>query len=475
MTSRLLPALLGALLLAAPAIAQNSSRTLTVEADGERRVALVLGNSDYTAAPKLRNAGNDAVDISAALQRVGFTVVEGIDLTQDKMDEALLDFRTAAQGADVAAFYYAGHGVQVAGENYLLPVDADLDHETQVKYKSLALSQVMDVLSVTRASLKIVVMDACRDNPFRSWRSSAGGLAQPTNPPRGSFISYATAPGAQASDNPTGRNGLFTAALLERMSEPGLELDQLFRQVGGRVSQQSNGAQEPWKSSSYTGSFYFVPPNGEAVGRVAPPAPRVPSGAPTAEQRDAAKTGAEAFHRRDYAAAAAPLRTAAEAGDAASQTLLGVMLQNGWAVREDAAQAARWYRPAAAGGDAVAQTNLGYLYQHGRGVPANAREAARLYQQAADQGRAAAQNNLAALYQHGTGVARDYARAVSLYRSAEAGGELEAQVNLAYMVEHGLGADADCDAARGLYALAADRGHTGAAERVADWSCGVSE
>ena len=468
------------LLASAPAGAQGY-RTLTVEGGpsasdpASRRVALVIGNAAYAHAPALRNSTNDATDISAALTQYGFNVISGTDLSQEQMDDALMEFRALAQDADAAMVYYAGHGVQVGGENYLLPVDANVEHQSQVRFRSMPLEQVMNVLADTRSRLKLVVLDACRDNPFASMRSMGSGLANVSSAPSGTYIAYATAPGRRASDNPAGRNGLFTAALLEEMRAPGVELSQMMRRVYERVSRESDSAQEPWTAGAYRGEFFFVPPGGAAGPALAsaPSAGAASAGSGVSAAQTAAWSAeaAASFHARSYAAALPPLQRAAAAGDAPSQTRLAVMYQHGWGVLEDPREAVRLYQLAAASGDAVAQGNLGYMYHHGRGVPVNAGEAARLYRLAADQGRASARNNLGTLFQTGSGVARDDAEAVRLYRLASDGALAEGTANLAFMVEHGRGVAADCAQARTLYTTAGAAGHAVAAARAQSLTC----
>lgn len=465
--------LVAAVALAGAAAPRAQGAVQTPPGGGARRVALVIGNAAYAHAAPLQNATNDATDIAEALGRYGFSVVSGTDLTQEQMDRALLDFQARAQGAEAAAFYYAGHGVQVDGENYLLPVDAELSHQSQVRYRALALGQVMGALEDTRAAFKLVILDACRDNPFAAMRTLTAGLANPSVAPTGSFIAYATAPGRRASDNPTGRNGLFTAAILEEIRAPGVEITQVFQKVRNRVDRESGSSQSPWTSTSYTGEFYFAPPDGSAPAAGAPAAPPAQASAlPASPQVFAwAAEGAAAFHARNYVAALPLLTRAASAGDAPSQTRLAVVYQNGWAGPPDEREAVRLYQLAATRGDAVAQGNLGYMYHHGRGVPVNLGEAVRLYRLAADQGRASARNNLATLYQTGAGVPRDDVEAVRLYRLAATGGLAEAQANLAFMVETGRGVAADCAQALALYSAAGAAGHAGAAARARTLTC----
>ena len=183
-----------AALLGTPAFAQY--RTLTVEASPTtaKRVALVLGNSSYTSVSPLQNPRNDAEDMAAALNGLGFTVFSGTDMTARQMEQALRDFAGELTGAEAALVFYAGHGVEVDGENYLLPVD--LDRNTQpfeLPHEALALNRVLGALERSQVPLKIAVLDACRDNPFRSWRSGSGGWA-PTQGPTGTIIAFGTAP-----------------------------------------------------------------------------------------------------------------------------------------------------------------------------------------------------------------------------------------------------------------------------------------
>jgi len=223
----------------------------------ERRIALVIGNAKYKEAP-LVNSVNDARDMAAALQRTGFEVIMAIDATQKEMNRAIAKFGDRLTTDSVALFYYAGHGMQVRGKNYLIPIDAEIKSESSVRVESVDVDGVLDQLSTS--DLNVVILDACRNNPFerRANRSvGAAGLAQ-MEAPKGSLIAYATAPGRTAADG-EGRNGLYTQALLKYVQEPGLTIEQVFKNVRREVARATRDGQIPWESSSMTGDFYFLP------------------------------------------------------------------------------------------------------------------------------------------------------------------------------------------------------------------------
>jgi len=242
----------------------------------ERRVALVIGNAKYRDAP-LSNPLNDARDMADALRRTGFEVIELIDGTQKEMNRAIARFGERLNNDSVALFYYAGHGMQVRGKNYLIPVDAQITNENSIRVESVDVDGVLDQLG--GSELNVVILDACRNNPFeRRFRSLGGGLAQ-MDAPKGSLIAYATAPGRTAVDG-DGRNGLFTQELLKQMQMPGLTIEQVFKNVRREVARATRDNQIPWESSSLTGDFYFIPAGRPALASVPPPVDAVPVKAP---------------------------------------------------------------------------------------------------------------------------------------------------------------------------------------------------
>ena len=234
----------------------------------EKRVALVIGNGAYASVPKLDNPPNDAQDMAAKLTGLGFSVTKLVDAKLADMRKAQHDFADAAKGAGMRLFYYAGHGVQSEGQNWLLPVDASLREDYELSTQALSAQLVLDGLKAAGSGVNIVILDACRDNPFKAVSRSAGasrGLA--VMGISGSLIVYATAPGSTAADG-GGRNGLFTEALLSHLDSPGVSLQEIMTKVAADVVGKTKGAQEPWKQDNLTKMVYLVTPE-EAQSRFA--------------------------------------------------------------------------------------------------------------------------------------------------------------------------------------------------------------
>ena len=222
----------------------------------EKRIALVLGNDKYPTAP-LRNPVNDATAIAAKLRELGFDVTLRTNTSQREMTRAVRDFGEKISSGSVALFYYAGHGMQARGKNFLIPVDADITSESSISIEAVDVERVLDQLNNARVSM--VILDACRNNPFeRRFRAGAGaGLAQ-IDAPAGTLIAYATAPGKVALDG-EGKHGPYTEALLKAMDAPGLRVEDVFKQVRINVLKMTASKQIPWESSSLTGDFLFRP------------------------------------------------------------------------------------------------------------------------------------------------------------------------------------------------------------------------
>lgn len=245
----------------------------------EPRTALVIGNSTYAGAP-LKNAGNDAQDMAAKLRELGFQVIERVNADRQTMRQALRDFeQQLRQQRGVGLFYYAGHGVQLNGRNYLIPVGADIHQEFEVPDESLDADAVLRAMESAGNDLNILILDACRNNPFaRSFGVASRGLAR-MDGPAGTFIAYATAPGSVSQDG-NSRNSPYTRSLLAAMSKPGLSLEQVFKQVLVAVERETGGSQIPWVASSLRGDFFFVQPNAAppvtSSSPAEPPPPLVP-------------------------------------------------------------------------------------------------------------------------------------------------------------------------------------------------------
>jgi len=225
----------------------------------EHRIALIIGNGRYKSSPLL-NPVNDARAMSEALQFMGFHVTLLENATIRQMSDAARDFGDTLQKGGVGLFFYAGHGMQIKGRNYLIPIGADIQREDEVAFNAFDAGLLLGKMEVARSRVNIVILDACRNNPFsRSFRSSSQGLAQ-MDAPIGSYLSFATAPAKVASDGNDG-NGLYTQHLLKAMRTPGLKIEEVFKRVRVKVMADSDGQQIPWDNSSLTGDFYFIPPD----------------------------------------------------------------------------------------------------------------------------------------------------------------------------------------------------------------------
>jgi TPR repeat protein len=254
-----------------------ASTLLALPAEAARRVALVVGNGAYQNVTRLPNPTRDARAISTTLETVGFEVITALDLDADGMLRSVREFADKSRTAEVALFYYAGHGIQVDGQNYLLPISADIQRARDLAYEAVSLNQITTELEAAGPTLTLVLLDACRDNPLAELMrrnagelgrniQTGGGLAR-TQSAAGMLIAYATEPGAVALDG-EGDNSPFTKALLEWMPQPGVEVGQLFRRVRERVMDLTGGTQVPWVEEAVLGEFYL---NGAEIGPSADP------------------------------------------------------------------------------------------------------------------------------------------------------------------------------------------------------------
>ena len=224
----------------------------------EQRVALVIGNASYKDGP-LRNSVNDANDVAATLKGLGFQVILRINSDRRQMVQAVREFGSSIKRGGVGFFYYAGHGVQSRGKNFLMPVGARIEGEGDLEFEAMDANMVLAQMDEAANRVNIVVLDACRDNPYtRSFRSANKGLAQMYSV-KGSFIAYSTAPGSVAADG-IGRNGTYTKHLLASLRQPDTKIEEVFKRVRLEVARETGNKQIPWDSSSLLGDFYFTTP-----------------------------------------------------------------------------------------------------------------------------------------------------------------------------------------------------------------------
>ncbi|MGJ5046611.1 caspase family protein [Bradyrhizobium oligotrophicum] len=260
--------------LAAPSPARESNTPAAIPQGAEPRVALVIGNASYQNAPPLETPDNDAHAVAKLLNSAGFEVITATDLTQNEMLKVVEDFssRVAAHGPNtVAMVYYAGHGVQLAGENYLIPIDARISAPSDLTTGTIRLVDLMATLDAIPSRMRIVVLDACRNNPFPAINDAGRGLAI-VDAPNGSILGYSTSPGAEALDG-RGEHSPYAQAFLNLARQPNLPIEQLFKRIRLQVNQTTDGRQTPWESSSLTGDFTFFGDTLVAAARSAENAP----------------------------------------------------------------------------------------------------------------------------------------------------------------------------------------------------------
>ena len=470
-----------------------------VLADG--RVALVVGNSTYAHMGRLLNPENDAVDIAAALARLGFEVTTELDADRVVLTEALRAFTRRSAGADVSLVFYAGHGIEKDGVNYVVPVDARLERDVDVRFETVTLDDLL--VSTTGASLRLVLLDACRNNPLArsmqrtaATRTVSGGSFGDLNEDllgNETLVAYAAAAGTTAADG-RGRNSPYTAALLTHLETP-LEIGLLFRRVRAQVLEATGGEQRRHEYHSLVSEHYLtrtLPAGVSVTVSAAPPADPPPADPPRpdrpatdvtelpiaalrelAEAGDATaqtELGERYEHGRgveqDYGVAVSWFRCAADQGHAAGQAAIGFLYANGLGVPQDDAEAVRWSLRAAEQGNARGQNNLGAMYGTGHGVERNDADAIHWYRRAAEQGHALAQNNLGVMYRDGRGTSRDYEAAVSWFRRSAEQGDARGQNNLGRLYETGRGVPRDRVEAIRWYRLAARQGNELAQENL---------
>ncbi len=504
---------LAALLLAGASLvpAQDSARTIEPIRVG-RKVALVIGNAEYAAAKPLRNPANDARDIGAELQGMKFDFVDvRYNLNREAMDRAIDAFTTKLRSGDLAFFYFSGHGIQVDGENYLLPVDfqgADVD----ARYRAYAANQIRDRMEASNARVRLLVLDACRSHPFRtSGRDTSAGLAQMRSRPEGTLIAFATGDNSVADDNPNGSNGLYTKHLLTAMRTPGLEVRDIFLEARESVFLESSRKQHPYTYDGIVGRLVLRPapasavvttvpselalqvelqywisikdsrrkadfegylrryPNGQfaelARGRLDE---QTPSSPPSADASAIYARAKAEYDKRAYTQALPLMREAAGMGHREACFYLAVMFDEGRGTPVDEPAGARWYQRAAELGHVVAMSNLGYAYKNGEGVPVDNQQAIIWLRKAADLGDANAMNNLGNMYRQGVGTKVDYAEALRLYGKAAELNNSYGINGLGVMNELGQGMPKNPQEAVRLYRKAVDLNNSNAMYNLAD-------
>jgi hypothetical protein len=408
-----------------------------------KRVALVIGVQNYTAVPALRNSLSDARDMAATLKLKGFEVIEVFDpLNKKDLQDGIRKYYNTVRGQKNLAglIYYSGHGIQVDGSNFLIPATADPQIKADLDDQCVRMDFVMQALEEAGNPLNILIMDACRNNPFKGFSRATDKGLNVVDAPKGSYIVYSTKPGSVASDG-TGKNGLFTSKLLKYLNEDELNMEQVFKKVARDVSTESGEAQRPWISSDYTGDFYFS--QGGQSGTINtvttntvvtnnPQASRAVNNSPEESLSPDAMyaRGAQLWKDKNYPGAVAWLERAGSAGNLAAQLELGEAYEAEKPLGQDYKKSFIWYLKAAEQGNDKAQTKVGIFLEDAYGTDENDEEAILWYTKAANQNNREAQYNLGLMHLKGRGTERSEVVAVEWYKKSAELGYIKAQNDL---------------------------------------------
>lgn len=406
---------------------------LPMMATASKRVALVMGISDYTSIVKLDNTVNDAKGISETLEGIGFTVTTLINGTSEEMRNVVDDFAFRAETSDLALIYFAGHGVEVQGENFLIPADAAVTSNRDIQRQGVSLKQLLASVEGAR-KMRIVILDSCRDNPFgdaldlealeetaaiaENTRSiGETGLAAPS-PDRGTMVAFAARDGAKALDG-AGTNSPFALALMENLKKPGLEISLMFRQVRDQVLERTLNQQEPHTYGSLSGTpFYIAGSQGDS--QITNDDPKIAWADIRPEKEPA-------------------LIALADQGDTRSMVGLAYIRLNSADNRYAPSEAVKFLTRASDRGSAEAQFELAQLYEVGLGVEQDLKKALELYFQSAEQEYPDALNDLGFIYyQGGLDVTRDPKRGLEYFQRAADLKQPQAMFNVAALIDDGV-------------------------------------
>lgn len=412
------------------------------------RVALVIGMGNYAHVAPLDNTLNDAKGIAETLSKIGFDVTLALDMPGNELRRVMEDFAFQAEISDLALVYFAGHGVEVAGENFLIPIDADVKSNLDVQRQSVSLKELLAVVDRAR-KMRVIILDSCRDNPIggaidltaiaeastgsAETRSAGGGLAAPS-PDRGTMVAFAARDGQVALDGTGGQHSPYAEALIELLPTPGLEISLMFRQVRDEVLRKTGNQQEPHTYGSLSGEPFYV---------AAAPGVTVEPGTSPAASWSTLSAEQEP-----------QLLALAETGDTRSLLGLAYLRLNPGNARYNPSEAAEYLQRAADAGAPDAQWELARLYEAGAiGRAPDFEKALVLYRASADQNYDKALNDMGYFYYQGAlGLAQDVPLALEYFRKAADLRHPEAQFNYAAMIDDGqIDGKGPLDAANYLY------------------------
>ena len=476
----------------------------------QTRTALIIGNGQYTHISKLRNTINDANDMAKTLKKKGFDVILRLNASQREMNKAITLFgKTLKRKGGVGLLYYSGHGVQVGGVNYMLPVEVEVGSPEDLKYEAVHVSRALDAMDSANNGLNIIILDACRNSPFKSRSTGGEGLAR-MKAPRGSIVAYSTEPGATASDG-RGRNGLYTAELLKALNIPNIPVERVFKETLKRVVESSRGKQIPWVSTSFIGDFYFVGGPKKEQEFVAPDismwnivknsdSPEdynffiktYPSSlyTPTAKLkrnillRDETSAspvsgiepvqlyaqGQGFIKSGNKEKGARLILRAAEQGYAPAQNHVGNFFNKGEIFDENKAEAFRWYKKAAEQGYAYSIYGIAIFYERGEGgVKKSIEKAIDWLIIGAKKNDAWSQYLLGKYYFSGIGLERNFTKAAYWYKKAASQNLRIAQFRLGDLYYFGRGVPKSAAEANKWYKKSAKQGY-----RKAQYFIGVA-
>lgn len=415
------------------------TKDVSIGSSANDRLAIVIGNNNYKHIDILTTPENDADAIGQVLKKLNFDVIYYKNTDYAMLDGAVSDMAkiVGEKKYKTVLIFYSGHGLQVKGVNYLIPIDANPVTPEDVKYKCTQADRFLSNLAALDVPTKIMLLDACRNNPFKSMVKSVDNSGLGFMSASGTFIGYAAAPGTKAADGVMLGMPLspYTQAIINHIETPNISIDELFTRVSNNTQslcQKANYNQEPFKNSSLRRNFYF---------KNAPRATNTPVRKAKAEPysaeeiKDLYDRAIKFYDAEDYDTAFELFEIAALRSHDRSQFKLGWMYRKGYSVSQNDVVAVQWYRKAADQGHAAAQTNLGYMYENGYGVTENDETAVRWFRKAAEQGFAYGQKNLGNMYENGKGVAKNKTEAIRLYKLAAKQGLTSAQKELTRLGE----------------------------------------
>ncbi len=409
-----------------------------------QRVALVIGNSNYPNAP-LKNPKNDAAAIAQSLTSIGFKVTTQLDRTKHQIEDDVDAVTDGLKAGDAVLFFYAGHGLELNSTNYLVPVDANVKRKHHVTQRCVCADYIAEAMEGSGASLRVIIFDACRNNPFRSFmRSGKVGLAS-MQAPEGTIIAYSTAAGTEAADG-EGTNSPFAKHFIDTVAADhprGLEVTDLFRSVARQMKKETG--QRAFLDLDASMDHYLLKPEMEIA-------------VPEAPQPAVKKKTIKPF--KDYKKLdIEQVRLHAEHGIAAAEAQLGFMYLVGKKpIKLDYKQALAWTKKAADHNNARALNNLGFMYLVGRGVTKDLGESLKYYRRSAAMGDTNGLRHLAMAYEEGSGIEKDFNEAKKIYRKLAEGGDAASQYKMGHMYEVGEGVDIDFKQAFSWYRKSADQG-----------------